>query len=387
MNNSNQGNNRQPLRQEPLDGPPTWATVASSRAKVNNKKKPNQQKHDSGKHQLNQDPGGEGTFASPPESGFTKAVKEAERSILIFNLNLGNGPTMNPVTISGKVTVSMLNILTAKAERQPGCHTQEARDLVEDILSQVTKMEFFGTKTSPCKFPNDPSKNGKFYTIPVKLSFKDRKCAQAAAELLRENLGLYSVTPYHKTLRAAINLVINNAKKENPGYQVKANLDLNGKSLKVFVRADTKPPGRWTPIGANVPLPDEALDPTSKDTTNLALPISPSKLRFAENGGENRWWQGFTGQGSNSSVNTTSGQQATNPGTKNGTENEEMEVNVIPVQSDEANVVGTPLLESIGSPKSGEKEREEHSAFRPTRKSLLRSPPHGKKALSSSFGS
>jgi len=58
MNNTNQGNNRQPLRQEPLGGPPTWATVASSRAKVKKKKNPKLQKDDSGKPQFSQDQGG-----------------------------------------------------------------------------------------------------------------------------------------------------------------------------------------------------------------------------------------------------------------------------------------------------------------------------------------
>jgi hypothetical protein len=64
-----------------------------------------------------------------------------------------------------------------------------------------------------------------------------------------------------------------------------------------------------------------------------------------------------------------------------------MEVNVFSAQEEESTVVVTPLLESIGSPKCGENVREDSSAFRPTKKSLLRSPPQGKKALSSSFGS
>jgi len=38
-----------------------------------------------------------------PESAFNKAVKEAERSILVFNLDMGQTPIMNPTTISAKV--------------------------------------------------------------------------------------------------------------------------------------------------------------------------------------------------------------------------------------------------------------------------------------------
>jgi hypothetical protein len=36
-------------------------------------------------------------------------VKEAERSLLIFNLDLGQSPIMNPSTISARVTVALLD--------------------------------------------------------------------------------------------------------------------------------------------------------------------------------------------------------------------------------------------------------------------------------------
>jgi hypothetical protein len=127
-------------------------------------------------------PRGQKNLASgTQENPFNKAVKEAERSLLIFNLDLGQAPIMNPTTISARVTVSLLNIYVAKKGNSIGNHTQDARDLVDDITSQVKSMEFFGSKTTPCKFPKDTSRNGEFYTVPVKLVFKDRKTAQTAA--------------------------------------------------------------------------------------------------------------------------------------------------------------------------------------------------------------
>jgi len=101
--------------------------------------------------------------------------------------------------------------------------------------------------------------------------FKDRKVAQTASELLRECVGISSTTPYHKSLRAAISLAIKLVKDENPGYQAKANLDLNGKTLKCFLRPDSNPPGSWAPCGSNIPLPAEALDPTCKNFDNMRL--------------------------------------------------------------------------------------------------------------------
>jgi hypothetical protein len=110
--------------------------------------------------------------------------------------------------------------------------------------------------------------------VPVKFVFKDRKSSQAAAEILREHLGLNSSTPYHKSLRAAINYAINQVKTQNPGYQAKVNLDLNGKTLKCFIRPDTKPPGTWVPYGSNIPLPKCALDTSLRKAPEMDFQVS-----------------------------------------------------------------------------------------------------------------
>jgi hypothetical protein len=143
-------------------------------------------------------------------------------------------------------------------------------------------MEFFGSKTAPCKFPKDTSRNGEFYTVPVKLVFKDRKTAQTAAELLRKYFGVNTSTPYHRSLRAAINQAMNRAKEYNPCHHAKVNLDMNGRTLKCFVRTDSNPPGPWTPWGSNIRLPTEALDPGIKDATKVVLPTSPNCPSIAE---------------------------------------------------------------------------------------------------------
>jgi hypothetical protein len=213
------------------------------------------------------------------EDPFNKAVKEAERSILIFNLNLGRSPSMNPTSISSKVTVSLLNAMSAKENKLPGHHSNDTKEFIDDILSQVTKMEFFGAKTIPCKFPNDSKRNGEFYTVPVKMMFRDRKAAQTASELFRTVLGINSTTPYHRSLRAAMTQVVGQVKEENPGHQCKVNLDLNGRSLKCFIRRDSNPPGEWYSAGSNHKLSASALDPQTRHMGKSTRPTSPSALR------------------------------------------------------------------------------------------------------------
>jgi hypothetical protein len=174
--------------------------------------------------------------------------------------------------------------LASKERGLTGNYTQDEKDIVDDIISQVVRMEFFGSKTAPCKFPNDKARNGEFYTVPVKLVFKDRKTAQTAADLLRTNFKIYPTTPYHKSLRAAITQAINKAKEYYPGHHAKVNVDLNGKTLKCFIREDSNPPGKWTPIDIRIPIPTPALDPGLRDISKVILPTSPNDPRLGCNG-------------------------------------------------------------------------------------------------------
>jgi hypothetical protein len=261
-------NRRKPLNQKPLGDSETWATAVSRNTKRAQQSTGNSSNQTQPEHAIISNP--------PKEDPFVKAVKEAERSLLIFNLDMGQTPIMNPNTISTKVTLSLLDLAADKAGLKKGEHTPDSRELVDDIISQVVRMEFFGSKTSHCKFPGNSSLDGTFYTVPVKLVFKDRRTAQTAAELLRKQLGLNSITPYHKTLKAAMTQAINRAKAANPGHHAKVNLDLNGKSLKCMVRTEGNPPGSWTPWGNNIRLPPAALEPGTRDITKVILPTSPN---------------------------------------------------------------------------------------------------------------
>ncbi len=212
---------------------------------------------------------------SEEKSAFNSAIKEAERSLLIFNLNMGQFPCLNPTTISNKVTSCLLSLACKAEGSAEGAPSTAAKEIVDDILGMVTKMDLFGTKTAPCKIPGKPSENGSFFTVPEKLMFKDRKVAQSAGEILRKHLKLNSTTPYHRSLRAAINLAIAKTKVRHPGYQAKVTVDSSKKLLKCFIRPDTINPGTWSPAEKNIPIPPDAMDLSTRDTKGMTLPTSP----------------------------------------------------------------------------------------------------------------
>jgi hypothetical protein len=261
----NNNGRQKPLKQAPLGGE-NWSTVVNKKGKKSNNNTGNNTKS-------TETP--TANVVDEEKSAFNSAIKEAERSLLIFNLNMGQFPCMNPTTISNKVTSCLLS-LACKAEGSvDGSPSNSAKEIVDDILGMVTKMDLFGTKTSPCKIPGKPAENGSFFTVPVKLSFKDRRVAQSAAEILRKHLHLNSTTPYHRSLRAAINLAIAKTKVRHPGHQAKVTVDSSKKLLKCFIRPDTANPGTWSQAEKNVPIPPEAMDPSTRDTKGITLPTSP----------------------------------------------------------------------------------------------------------------
>jgi hypothetical protein len=136
---------------------------------------------------------------------FSNAVRNAEKSVVIYNLNLGQTPLLNPSTISAKVTSALIK---AAADNFPECgnNTAAAGEMVNDLLSQVKGMDLFGKGTKPCKDPRDASRNASFYTIPVKLSFNNKQVSKQVNEILRQKYKVSTSIPYHRTLKQAITM-------------------------------------------------------------------------------------------------------------------------------------------------------------------------------------
>jgi hypothetical protein len=284
---------------------------------------------------------------------------------------------MNPTTISARVTVSLLNTYIAKQGSASGNHAQDARDLVDDITSQVKSMEFFGSKTGPCKFPKDSSRDGEFYTVPVKMVFKDRRTAQTAAELLRKYMGINTTTPYHRTLRAAITQAINRAKEANPGHHAKVNLDMNGRTLKCFIRTDSNPPGKWSQWGNNIRLPSEALDPGMKDPTKVILPTSPNCPSIA---GFSRSQVGETAADGSAGKKGAEGGENTDSDSCMEEESRVPTAEEIRKQQEKVNSALSPLPQFMNTPKN-------KSSFAGRSGLVTRTPPGSDYDRRSSFGS
>ena len=202
---------------------------------------------------------------------FVSTVREAEKAVLVFGLDLGRVPTMNTGTLSRKVTED----ITAKAAlvdgKNDGRPSEDTVAVLEDTLSLMKGMEFFGKVTKPFANKNDASDNriGKFHTLPVKMVFKDRDAKVRAEQVLRKNCQVTCTTPYPVPLRKAIKRALDAQKLCFPNEFIQVKVDPEAAVLKISRRAD----GKWSNNTAVVELTDHdmALTATNDDGANQQM--------------------------------------------------------------------------------------------------------------------
>jgi hypothetical protein len=197
---------------------------------------------------------------------FKEAVRDAEKSTLIFNLNLGNVPIMNQDTMSTKATIA-LSAMAAKQEKATG--TIPSDDTVialEDVLSVATDMQFYGRKTKSYSKKNDPQ-SGVFCTVPVRYNFSCKEDRIEAETVLRDKCKVSCATPYHPMLRESIKQVVDTIKADYPGNFVRVAVDTNSMALKIsrrpMVESDSQGKKIWSQVGI-VPIPTLALDTSTR---------------------------------------------------------------------------------------------------------------------------
>jgi hypothetical protein len=187
---------------------------------------------------------------------FVQEVKEAERSCLIFKTNMGSGPVMNPETMRKRFSMD----LAAKAAKEEGAAdgrpSAGVAAQLDDALCMVTKMEYFGKETKKAKKKGKDGEEEDFYTIPVKLSFKDKETRDAADGRMRKLCKTGGTVPYHRTLRNVINKVITEAKGKYPNNFIQVKVDAE----KFRLRVSRREAGVWYNNIETIDLPDEVLD-------------------------------------------------------------------------------------------------------------------------------
>jgi hypothetical protein len=207
---------------------------------------------------------------TPEIDKFKEAVREAEKSTVLFNLNMGNFPTMNYDTISKKATLALTKMAANVEKSTTGVPSAEAISAIDDLLSVTKDMKLFGNTTKPYHNPTDPA-NGTFYTIPVKYTFKDRDTRANVEKVLRSRCNVSCSTPYPLFLRECIKQTVAHYKAKHPNLFVRVSVDISKLVLKIFTSPTDKK--NWTELPHTVPIPVEA--------QNTDIRIVPSGFKLS----------------------------------------------------------------------------------------------------------
>jgi hypothetical protein len=170
---------------------------------------------------------------------------------------------MNKTTIAERASLA-LTTMAAKAEgKSSPVPSHEAVSVIDDVISMVTKMEFYGANTKQYKGNEKDKDTDKespaFCTVPVKYQFKDREQRIFAEKQLRDTCKVKCATPYPVVVRECIKQVIDHVRQSHPEDFIKVNVHANKFALKVSRR----PKGKdlpWIDYPDLLSLPNEALD-------------------------------------------------------------------------------------------------------------------------------
>jgi hypothetical protein len=201
----------------------------------------------------------------PEIQRFKDSVCDAERSTLIFNLNMGAAPLLNTNTISKKATLALAS-MAANVEK-PGSTVPSTESIaaIDDVLSVTKGMSFYGTVTKTYRNPKD-EESGSFCTVPVRYEFKDRETKNNAEIILRKTCNVRCATPYPAILRECIRQTSEHVRKTTGDEYVRVSVDTGNLSLRVSHRKDKK--SAWIFCDNEVKLPKDVLNISARRVPN-----------------------------------------------------------------------------------------------------------------------
>jgi hypothetical protein len=207
---------------------------------------------------------------------FGEAIKDAERSTLCFNLDMGNVPIMNKKSMSEKASLALTRMAAAVEGKNRAVPSPDKIESLDDITSMVTNMELYGSSTK--QYTGKDSSG--FCTVPVKYQFKDREQKTFAEKTLRDICKVKCATPYPAIVRECIKQVVDHVRISHPKDFVRVSVMVKDFSLKVSRR----PPGKdlpWHEYPDLLRLPNKALDVSARNVPEglrmFFLPSEPQE--------------------------------------------------------------------------------------------------------------
>lgn len=183
-----------------------------------------------------------------------KVLRDAEKKLVIFDLNLGSAPTINKETISKKVTYA-LHDMAKTTDHDLGA---DAAEVIDDVLS-CSQLEFLGKATK--KFYNNKeqekdSRHGKMCTMPIRMDFKSKEIKHQAESTLRKVCKVSCSTPYPKRMRQLLAEVVKEGKAKFQDTYIRTKVDIENLKISAFARNGD----RWVDLAIDRDITEDILD-------------------------------------------------------------------------------------------------------------------------------
>jgi hypothetical protein len=216
----------------------------------------------------------------PVKRKFREAIKDSEKSTLVFNLNLGRIPIMNTETMNKRATLALASLAAKKENLTGSAPCNDTVEAIDDALSVASNVQFYGKGTKTYRNPKDPL-SGLYCTAPVKYDFEDKEIRFAAEKVLRTKCGVNCAVPYPTMVRECVKQIVAEVKKTHPTNFVQVKVDTN----KYVFRIARKPPKDdpdpdWKYDYKDVPIPPVAMDLTIRQVPKgfKLVTIPPGQL-------------------------------------------------------------------------------------------------------------
>jgi hypothetical protein len=198
--------------------------------------------------------------ADPLKANFVETIREAERSTLVFNLNMGRVPIMNKDTLNKKASIALTTLAATKEKKSGSIPSNDAIDAIDDVLSLAENYQILGNTTRSYRNPKDPD-SGSYCTAPVRYDFKNKDTRVNAEKVLRDRCGVSCAVPYPVMVRESIKQIVAEVKKDFPDNYVKVAVDTEKMVFKIARKPPKNAPDpKWQYDFADVEIPSVVLD-------------------------------------------------------------------------------------------------------------------------------
>jgi hypothetical protein len=175
--------------------------------------------------------------AEPGTAELKAALTSAEKTAVVFDVDLGRSPVANRAALNGAFAAG-LKAATMKTAENTGNDANECIRIVNDALSCADNLEFTGQTTTRKIDKRDPEnpKTLDFCTMPVKLDFPDRNTRIHFEKTLRKHCGVKATISLPFQIRRFQSLYLDAMRDRYKGRVITARPDTSTMSMVAFMK-------------------------------------------------------------------------------------------------------------------------------------------------------